>query len=248
MADHPGGCADGTPYEPVVDKLAAGLDACAQKGIRRTAQHQVLLFGQGCQFAAFLIGGGKGFFAVDMLARPQRCLCRLIVLEGPGQIQDNLNLRVLHHFFHGGIAPGNLVRLFRRGHLLRNQVIDTPDLHFPEQFRQIFQVNPADGPQAQDTDFDFFHLCFLSVFLIVFLTVFLTLSLSARLHFAISFSAVTEPRIVSCIPCAAPPVFQPSNRSVVRPWSRTYCLPCAAQSIPRSISTWAWGDFSNTSS
>ena len=156
-ADHLGGCADGTADEAVVNELAAGLDGRTQEGIRRASEKQSLFACQIGQFFPFLKSRGKRLFTVNMLSCQQSGFGRRIMLKGTGEIQNDLDIRVLKQLIHAGISAFDSVFLLCLLHFSRNQVINAEHLCFFKDSGKILEIDAADGAQPQNPDSYFFH-------------------------------------------------------------------------------------------
>lgn len=137
VADHKGRSADGAANVAVVDEFPAGLDAAAQERVGCAAQHQALFLGKSHQLLALFKPGGQGLFTVNVLAGQQSGLGGIVMLEGPGQVQDDLNFGIGKQSLHGVVDLGEAVLFLRLLTFFPEQVVDAQNLHFLEDIGDV---------------------------------------------------------------------------------------------------------------
>ena len=156
-ADHVGRAADGRSDEAVVDEPAAGLDARAQEGVRRAAQHQSLFLGDAAQFDALGQLRAQRLFRIDVLARQQRRTADLEVLVGARQVQHDLHLRIGEGVVHGVVDFGHAVLGGGLLGALAHEIAHADELQLPEGLGDVLQINSADIAHADHGDPDSVH-------------------------------------------------------------------------------------------
>ena len=142
----------------MVYHFSRGLHRRAEEGVRRAAQDQSLVGGKLYKLRAELRSGRQRLFAVDVLARHERRLRHGVMLVGTGDVQYDVNVFVTEELVHILINARDAV--FRHGalRLLADQVAHADDLHLAEEAGQIFQVDPADGADADEAYSHFSHV------------------------------------------------------------------------------------------
>ena len=140
-----------------VQNIAAGLQPCAQKGIRCTADAQMLGLRQVHQLFALGIGEGERLFRVDMLAAGQRQLVEPIVRVRRGQIENQIHIRLFNQILCTGVGVRDAEFLSFFLCLFQAARSTGVNGHKIAVFFQVVEIDAADVTETDDADAQFFH-------------------------------------------------------------------------------------------
>ena len=148
-ADH---CGRHIADDPAIDIFPGALPGRAEEMVRFAAEHQALFLCNRKQLLRLGKLGCDDFFSPDVFARFKRAFDRLIVLSRRGEVDDQLDLRVVEDLLQSGRLNAVLRRfLFRTRAASGAAACQVDDL---KASGEVFEENVADAAASDNGGFD----------------------------------------------------------------------------------------------